>query len=134
MGYIARHASGCHYESTFADVVSFLEMNPMEFEFYEADKDYSNDFFYVLANPKSIKPWTNQFDWNFIRKKVEAGANDKKRQEKNVGYGYTAGHCNTHDKTMNDVGVSEPRLREKTGLPEVRRHFDLLTNFSVRSG
>ena len=130
MGYMVRHASGCHYECLFQDVVAFLELHPMKFTFYERNKNYSNNFINVVADPKDIQSWTAMFDWKFVENCLQKSKDDGKRQKKNVGFGFTSGMCNSKGNTVNNIGIAEPRMREDTSLPEVKQHFEQLTKFS----
>ena len=119
MGYAAKHASSAHYKCFFSDAVAFLELNPMEYNWYQANTDYSNGFFDILAAPESIRRWTSKIDWTFVKKKAEKAKDDPKRQEHNDGFGYTSGMCNAHDIAKNKAGASDPHLRDEISLPQV---------------
>jgi hypothetical protein len=131
MGYIVCHASGCHLECLFSEVVGHLELSPMDFRWYQSYEDYSNDFFHVVADPTKIITWTSQIDWAFIKTTLGDSKSDKNRQDKHVGFGFTSAMFNSKDETVNKAAVSEPRLREGTFQPQVGKHFDVLTRFSL---
>ena len=132
-GYIVKHASGCHYEVQFGQVVTANELNPCKYNIYYPDTNYSNDFLHIIANQKDIRTYTDQVDWNVVQNRLSSSdtSNSSTRQKFSAGYGYTGGQCNTYEDTTNQVGVSEPRLRANTKDQDILNLFQLMTTFST---
>ena len=130
MAYLARHASGCHYECYFGDVVAALEKKPKQFSLYKEGKNYSNDFIVLIAAPNKIDEIVEQFDWRHVTDELEMAPFDEgdNRQVKRAGYGFTGGICNAFDVAVNAIGEAEPRKREGTYKEKVIRHFETIAS------
>ena len=129
-GYIVKHASGCHYEVQFAEVVTALEKHPCQYNIYYPSTNYSNDFLHIVADPRDICKYTNEVDWSGVNDRLTIADPNSVRQKHSAGYGFTGGQCNTYQDTINQVGVSEPRLRANTNETKIQELFLLMTRFS----
>ena len=90
----------------------------MPYMLFERDTDYSTDFIYLLANPATVKEYTNAISWDFVKEKLsEQSCKDEKRNQKqSEGYGYTSGMCMSTKNTTNNISVAEPQIQKIPSL------------------
>ena len=134
MGCIACHSACPHYDERLSVIIQCLENEAVPLIFYSSDKNHSNYFFEIVADPKTILPWTNRIDWKFVKQSLDqTGMKDSKQgQKKSKGYGFASEMCLSPNESINSAGISEPRKRSETFISEsVSKHFQVLSEFSV---
>lgn len=70
MAYLARHASGCHYEMYFIDIVSTLEITAVNYKIYWKEKNYSKDFIVLVADRNDIDVIIQRFNFDYVDKNI----------------------------------------------------------------
>ena len=116
MAYIAKHAAGCRYAMYSSEVVSLLEITPVQYKIYWKEKNYSNGFIVFIADADDVIAIIKRFDsehvdWTLCQQPTTI---DDSRQKKQTSFGFSSSINNCHEVAINKVGSKEPRKRENT--------------------